>query len=169
MKGGPTDAHFITSRICGICGDNHDVLVLLPEHGVRCEATHRRVDRDLGEAAEYMLDHNIFQENPVGVDYCEMVSETNPVPGTGQPDRSADAGDHGCTVGDIMRAESVGRRLLPRGPSGRRYTREMFCLMEVGTKPLDASPGGVNGRHDPVDDRLPDLLMRCVEFMKKLS
>ena len=34
---------------------------------------------NLGEAAEYMFDHNIFQENLVGVDYCEkMVSETNP-------------------------------------------------------------------------------------------
>ena len=28
---------------------------------------------------EYMFDHNIFQENLVGVDYCEkMVAETNP-------------------------------------------------------------------------------------------
>ena len=37
MKGkDPRDAHFITSRICGICGDNHaDVLLLLPEHGLR--------------------------------------------------------------------------------------------------------------------------------------
>ena len=34
---------------------------------------------NLGEAAEYMFDHNIFQENLVGVDYCEkMVAETNP-------------------------------------------------------------------------------------------
>ncbi|HYN74063.1 MAG TPA: hypothetical protein VES60_16310 [Nakamurella sp.] len=34
---------------------------------------------NLGEAAEYMFDHNIFQENLVGVDFCEkMVSETNP-------------------------------------------------------------------------------------------
>ena len=34
---------------------------------------------NLGEAAEYMFDHNIFQENLVGVDFCEqMVKETNP-------------------------------------------------------------------------------------------
>ena len=34
---------------------------------------------NLGEAAEYMFDHNIFQENLVGVDFCEkMVAETNP-------------------------------------------------------------------------------------------
>ena len=37
MKGkDPRDAHFITSRICGICGDNHcHVLVLHAEHGLR--------------------------------------------------------------------------------------------------------------------------------------
>jgi len=34
---------------------------------------------NLGEAAEYMFDHNIFQENLVGVDFCaRMVGETNP-------------------------------------------------------------------------------------------
>ena len=34
---------------------------------------------DLGEAAEYMVDHNIFQDNLVGVDFCEqMVKETSP-------------------------------------------------------------------------------------------
>src|SRR6476619_1281669 len=59
MKGkDPRDAHFITSRICGICGDNH----------ATCSCY-----------AEYMFDHNIFQENLVCVDYCEkMVRETNP-------------------------------------------------------------------------------------------
>ena len=34
---------------------------------------------NLGEAAEYMFDHNLYQDNLVGVDYCErMVRETNP-------------------------------------------------------------------------------------------
>ena len=34
---------------------------------------------NLGEAAEYMFDHNIFQDNLVGVDFCEqMIKETNP-------------------------------------------------------------------------------------------
>ena len=34
---------------------------------------------NLGEAAEYMFDHNLFQDNLVGVDFCErMVRETNP-------------------------------------------------------------------------------------------
>ena len=34
---------------------------------------------NLGEAAEYMFDHNLYQDNLVGVDFCEqMVRETNP-------------------------------------------------------------------------------------------
>jgi hydrogenase large subunit len=34
---------------------------------------------NLGEAAEYTFDHNIFQDNLVGVDFCEqMMKETNP-------------------------------------------------------------------------------------------
>ena len=83
MKGkDPRDAHFITSRICGICGDNHATCaVLRPEHGLR-RPTRRAMAEwiiNLGEAAEYMFDHNIFQDNLVGVDFCEqMVKETNP-------------------------------------------------------------------------------------------
>ena len=48
MKGkDPRDAHFITSRICGICGDNHATCsVLRAEHGVRrAAAAPGRVDR----------------------------------------------------------------------------------------------------------------------------
>ncbi len=34
---------------------------------------------NLAEAAEYMFDHNLFQDNLVGVDFCErMMQETNP-------------------------------------------------------------------------------------------
>ncbi len=48
MKGkDPRDAHFITSRICGICGDNHATCSCLrAEHGLRRQAAApRRVDR----------------------------------------------------------------------------------------------------------------------------
>ena len=43
MKGkDPRDAHFITSRICGICGDNHATCSCLqPEHGLRRQAAAR--------------------------------------------------------------------------------------------------------------------------------
>ncbi len=82
MKGkDPRDAHFITSRICGICGDNHATCSCYAQnmaYGVKPPALGEWIV-NLGEAAEYMFDHNIFQENLVGVDYCErMVKETNP-------------------------------------------------------------------------------------------
>src|SRR6266567_9449260 len=80
MKGiDPRDTHFITSRICGICGDNHCTCSVLNQnmaYGVRPPHLGEWLI-DLGEAAEYMFDHNIFQENLVGVDFCErMVAET---------------------------------------------------------------------------------------------
>ena len=82
MKGkDPRDAHFITSRICGICGDNHATCSVYAQnmaYGIRPPALAEWII-NLGEAAEYMFDHNIFQDNLVGVDFCEqMVKETNP-------------------------------------------------------------------------------------------
>ena len=82
MKGkDPRDAHFITSRICGICGDNHATCSVYAQnmaYGVAPPHLGEWII-NCGEAAEYMFDHNIFQENLVGVDYCErMVRETNP-------------------------------------------------------------------------------------------
>jgi len=82
MKGkDPRDAHFITSRICGICGDNHATCSCYAQnmaYGVKPPHLGEWIV-NLGEAAEYMFDHNIFQENLVGVDFCEkMVAETNP-------------------------------------------------------------------------------------------
>ena len=65
MKGkDPRDAHFITSRICGICGDNHATCATYAQNmafGVRPPALGEWIV-NLGEAAEYMFDHNIFQE-----------------------------------------------------------------------------------------------------------
>ncbi len=82
MKGkDPRDAHFITSRICGICGDNHATCASYAQNmafGVKPPHLGEWIV-NLGEAAEYMFDHNIFQDNLVGVDFCEqMVKETNP-------------------------------------------------------------------------------------------
>ena len=77
----PRDAHFITSRICGICGDNHATCAVYAQNmafGVRPPALAEWII-NLGEAAEYMFDHNLYQDNLVGVDFCEqMVKETNP-------------------------------------------------------------------------------------------
>ena len=82
MKGkDPRDSHFITSRICGICGDNHAVCSQYAQnmaYGVKTPPLGEWIV-NLGEAAEYIFDHTIFQDNLVFVDFCEqMVKETNP-------------------------------------------------------------------------------------------
>ena len=122
MKGkDPRDAHFITSRICGICGDNHATCAVYAQNmafGIRPPDMAEWIV-NLGEAAEYMFDHNIFQDNLVGVDFCEqMVKETNPgVLGQGREDRRAARRPArlSSTIADIMtRAQPVHRRVLSR-------------------------------------------------------
>ncbi len=110
MKGkDPRDSHFITSRICGICGDNHATCSCYAQnmaYGVKPPHLAEWIV-NLGEAAEYMFDHNIFQENLVCVDFCEkMVKETNPgVWARAEKTEAPHAAEHGYrTIGDIMKA-----------------------------------------------------------------
>src|SRR4051812_33388416 len=81
MKGkDPRDAGFITSRICGICGDNHTTCSVYAQNMAYGIATPPLGELiiNLGEAAEYMFDHTLFQDNLVFVDFCEqMVKQTN--------------------------------------------------------------------------------------------
>jgi hydrogenase large subunit len=177
MKGkDPRDAHFITSRICGICGDNHATCATYAQNmafGVRPPALAEWIV-NLGEAAEYMFDHNIFQDNLVGVDFCEqMVKETNPsVLAKAEKTAAPHASLHGFrTIADIMRAlnpfvGSFYREALQMS----RMTREMFCLMEGRhVHPSTLYPGGVGTV--PTIQLFTDYLVRLmkyVEFMKKV-
>ena len=82
MKGiDPRDAHFITSRICGICGDNHCTTSCLNQnmaYGVHVPPLGDYAF-NLAELADYMFDHAIFNDCMCNVDFCEqMVKETNP-------------------------------------------------------------------------------------------
>jgi hydrogenase large subunit len=172
----PRDAHFITSRICGICGDNHATCAMYAQNmafGVRPPNMAEWIV-NLGEAAEYMFDHNIFQDNLVGVDFCEqMVKETNPgVWEKAKRTAAPHAEDHGYkTIADIMTAlnpftgEFYRETLMVS-----RYTREMFCLMEGRhVHPSTLYPGGVGTV--PTVQLFTDYLvrlMRYVEFMKKV-
>src|SRR3954449_5776164 len=110
MKGkDPRDSHFITSRICGICGDNHAVCSQYAQnmaYGVKTPPLGEHIV-NLGEAAEYIFDHTIFQDNLVFVDFCEqMVKETNPaVLEKAEKTDAPRAGMHGFrTIADIMRS-----------------------------------------------------------------
>jgi hydrogenase large subunit len=177
MKGkDPRDAHFITSRICGICGDNHATTACYAQNmafGVRPPALAEWIV-NLGEAAEYMFDHNIFQDNLVGVDFCEqMVRETNPsVWEKAKVTASPHAEAHGYkTIADIMTALNPFTGEFYRETLHvSRYTREMFCLMEGRhVHPSTLYPGGVGTV--PTVQLFTDYivrLMRYVEFMKKV-
>ncbi len=177
MKGkDPRDAHFITSRICGICGDNHATCATYAQNmafGIRPPEIAEWIV-NLGEAADYMFDHNIFQDNLVGVDFCEqMVKETNPgVWAKAQKTAANHSNLHGYrNVSDIMTAlnpfsGSFYREALQMS----RMTREMFCLMEGRhVHPSTLYPGGVGTV--PTVQLFTDYLVRLmkyVEFMKKV-
>ena len=172
----PRDAHFITSRICGICGDNHATCSVYTQnmaYGVKPPALGEYII-NLGEAAEYMFDHNIFQENLVAVDYCEqMVKETNPsVLEKANKTEAPHTAQHGYrTIGDIMRAfNPFTGELYLEGLQVSRYTREMFCLMEGRhVHPSTLYPGGVGtvATVQLFTDYLVRL-MKYIEFMKKM-
>jgi hydrogenase large subunit len=177
MKGkDPRDAHFITSRICGICGDNHATCATYAQNmafGVRPPALGEWIV-NLGEAAEYMFDHNIYQDNLVGVDFCErMVGETNPgVLAKAEKTAAPHSNLHGYrTIADIMRALNpfTGAFYL-EALQMSRMTREMFCLMEGRhVHPSTLYPGGVGTV--PTVQLFTDYivrLMKYVEFMKKV-
>ena len=177
MKGkDPRDAHFITSRICGICGDNHATCATYAQNmafGVRPPAIAEWIV-NLGEAAEYMFDHNIFQDNLVGVDFCEqMVKETNPkVLAKAETTSAPHANEHGFrTIADIMRAlNPFSGSFYLEALQMSRMTREMFCLMEGRhVHPSTLYPGGVGTV--PTVQLFTDYivrLMKYVEFMKKV-
>jgi hydrogenase large subunit len=172
----PRDTHFITSRICGICGDNHATCSIYAQnmaYGVKPPPLAEWII-NLGEAAEYMFDHNIYQDNLVGVDFCEMmVKETNPgVWAKAAVTPSPHAKEHGYkTIGDIMKSLNPFEGEFYRETlQMSRLTREMFCLMEGRhVHPSTLYAGGVGTV--PSIQLFTDFqvrLMKYVEFMKKV-
>ena len=117
---------------------------------------------NLGEAAEYMFDHNIFQDNLVGVDFCEqMVKETNPgVLGQGRTHRVARTRDlHGYrTIADIMRSLNpfTGEFYREALQMSRHDPRDVLPDGRAARPPLDALPGRRRHRaHRAALHRLP--------------
>jgi hydrogenase large subunit len=175
MKGkDPRDAPFITSRICGICGDNHATCAVYAQN-MACGANTPNTGDwiiNLGEAAEYMFDHNIFQDNLVGVDFCErMVKETNPtVWEKAQKTDAPNANMHGYRkIGDIMTAlNPFTGDFYRKALQMSRLTREMFCLMEGRhVHPSTLYPGGTGtvATIQLFTDYLVRL-MKYIDFMK---
>jgi hydrogenase large subunit len=176
MKGkDPRDAGFITSRICGICGDNHAVCSVYAQnmaYGIKTPHLGEWI-MNLGEAAEYMFDHTIFQDNLVFVDFCEqMVADTNPgLLEKANQTEAPRAEMHGYrTIGDIMRAfNPFEGEVYKEALHFSRVTREMFCLMEGRhVHPSTIYPGGVGTVATPqlFTDYLVRLL-RSLDFVKR--
>src|SRR6266487_3708833 len=172
----PRDAHFITSRICGICGDNHATCSVYAQnmaYGINMPPMAEWI-YNLGEAAEYMFDHCIFQDNLVFVDFCEqMVKETNPgVLAQAEQTEAPHANVHGFrTIADIMRSfNPFTGETYREALQMSRLTREMFCLMEGRhVHPSTLYPGGVGTV--PTVQLFTDYLVRLMkylEFMKKV-
>ncbi|MBS1811095.1 MAG: nickel-dependent hydrogenase large subunit [Acidobacteria bacterium] len=171
MKGkDPRDAHFITSRICGICGDNHATCAIYAQNmafGVQPPPMAEWII-NLGEAAEYMFDHNLYQDNLVGVDYCEqMVKETNPsVLAKAETTEAPHANIHGHkTIADIMRSlNPFTGDLYKEALQMSRLAREMFCLMEGRhVHPSTLYPGGVGTV--PSIQLFTDYLVRLTKYI----
>ena len=176
MKGiDPRDAHFITSRICGICGDNHCTCSCLNQnmaYGVKPPPL-GDLAFNLAESADYMFDHAIFNDCMANVDFCEqMVKETNPTllakaENTPSPDRDI----HGYkTIADIMRALNpfTGEFYLETLHVAR-YTREMYCLFGGRhTHPSTIMPGGCSAdiTHQTCTDYYVRL-MRYFDYVKR--
>ena len=176
MKGkDPRDAHFITSRICGICGDNHATCAVYAQNmafGVRPPALADWII-NLGEAAEYMFDHNLYQDNLAGVDFCEqMIRETNPsVLARAETTSAPHAAIHGYrTIADIMQALNPFTGTFYREAlQMSRLSREMFCLMEGRhVHPSTLYPGGI-GTVPSVQlfTEYQVRLMKYAEFLKR--
>ena len=165
----PRDAHFITSRICGICGDNHATCAVYAQNmafGVKPPHLGEWII-NLGEAAEYMFDHSLYQDNLVGVDYCErMVRETNPsVWAKAEKAEAPHASIHGFrTIADLMRSlNPFEGAFYKEALQMSRLTREMFCLMEGRhVHPSTLYPGGVGTV--PSVQLFNDYLVRLLKY-----
>ena len=176
MKGiDPRDAHFITSRICGICGDNHCTCSCLNQnmaYGVKPPPLGDYA-YNLAESADFMFDHAIFNDCMANVDFCEqMVKETNPtLLKTAESTPSPHGDIHGYkTIADIMRALNpfTGSFYLETLQVAR-YTREMYCLFGGRhTHPSTIMPGGVSAdiTHQTCTDYYVRL-MRYIEYVKR--
>lgn len=171
MKGkDPRDAGFITSRICGICGDNHTTCSVYAQnmaYGIKNPPMAEWIV-NLGEAAEYLFDHTIFQDNLVFIDYCEaMVKDTNPsVLARAENTEAPGAGVHGYrTIADIMRAfNPFEGEIYREALQVSRTTREMFCLMEGRhVHPSTVYPGGVGTMPEP--SLFTDYMSRLINIL----
>ncbi|MEA2484313.1 MAG: hydrogenase large subunit, partial [Thermoleophilaceae bacterium] len=176
MKGiDPRDAHFITSRICGICGDNHCTCSCLNQnmaYGVKPPVL-GDLAFNLAESADFMFDHAIYNDCMANVDYSEqMVKETNPaVLARAETTAAPHADIHGYkTIADIMRAlNAFTGDFYLETLQVSRYTREMYCLFGGRhTHPSTILPGGCSANiTQQTCTEYYVRLMRYMDYVKR--
>src|SRR3982751_1946199 len=176
MKGiDPRDAHFITSRICGICGDNHCTCSCLNQNMAYSVKPPKLGDFafNLAESADFMFDHAIYNDCMANVDYSEqMVKETNPSLLRQAENTSAPGKDiHGYqTIADIMRAlNAFTGSFYLETLQVARYTREMYCLFGGRhTHPSTIPPGGCSAHiTQQTCTEYYVRLMRYIDYCKR--
>ena len=178
MKGkDPRDAHFITSRICGICGDNHATCATYAQNmafGVRPPAI-GGVDRQSRRSRRVHVRPQHLPGQPGGRRFLRADGEGDQSRRAGARRRRLPRRTPTCTaistIADIMRALNPFTGAFYREAlQMSRMTREMFCLMEGRhVHPSTLYPGGVGTV--PTVQLFTDYLVRLmkyVEFMKKV-
>jgi hydrogenase large subunit len=176
MKGiDPRDAHFITSRICGICGDNHCTCSCLNQNMAYSVKPPALGDLafNLAESADFMFDHAIYNDCMANVDYSEqMVKETNPsvlAKAENTPAPHSDIHGH-KTIADIMRAlNAFTGSFYLETLQVARYTREMYCLFGGRhTHPSTILPGGCSANiTQQTCTEYYVRLMRYIDYCKR--
>jgi len=171
MKGiDPRDTHFITSRICGICGDNHCTVSCLNQNMAYGVKPPKLGDYafNLAESADYCFDHAIFNDCMCNVDFCEMmVKDTNPsVLAKAENTAAPHADIHGYrTIADIMRALNpfTGSFYLETLHVAR-YTREnVLPLRRPPHPPSTIMPGGCSA--DITTQTCTEYYVRLMRYM----
>ena len=166
MKGkDPRDAHFITSRICGICGDNHAHLLLSTRRTWRTACSRRTSASGSSTSARppstcstTTSSRRTWSASTSARRWC-----ARPIPGVWEKAAKTEAphaAAHGYrTIGDIMKSlNPFEGEFYREALQMSRMTREMFCLMEGRhVHPSTLYPGRRrHGRDDPAVHRLPD-------------
>ena len=158
MKGiDPRDTHFLTSRICGICGDNHcttSVLCQNMAYGIYPPKL-GNCAYNLAELADYMFDHAIYNDCMCNVDFCEqMVKDTNPSL-LAKAEKTRVAARRHPRLQDDRRhhagAQPVHGRVLPGDAAGGPlHARDVLPVRRAPHAPVDDHAGRrERGHHAP--------------------
>ena len=171
MKGiDPRDTHFLTSRICGICGDNHcttSVLCQNMAYGIYPPKL-GNCAYNLAEQADYMFDHAIYNDCMCNVDFCEqMVKDTNPSL-LAKAEKTRVAARRHPRLQDDRRhhagAQPVHGRVLPGDPpGGPLHARDVLPLRGPPHAPVDDHAG--RRRADITHQTCTDYYVRLMRYM----